>query len=87
MALILEKCRVNQSDSWRLQILPKIPSHIKVCLCLELLRPKMDLPQKSVSRVAWSSSGAKNGSATGKTLSIALRNVNRSDQANPLHSL
>ncbi len=55
--------------------------------CLELLKPRMDLLQRSVYRVAWSLNGAKSGSATGKTLSIALRNVNQSDQAHPLHSL
>jgi hypothetical protein len=45
----------------------------------------MVLPLKSAPRAALSLSGAKNGSATGKTLNIALRNVNPSDQANPVH--
>jgi hypothetical protein len=44
-----------------------------------LLKPKMDLLQKSVLPAGWSSSGAKSGNAIGRTLSIAPRSVNQSD--------
>jgi hypothetical protein len=47
----------------------------------------MDLLQKPVSPVGWSLSGAKSGSAIGKTLSIALRSANQNDKAHSLYSL
>jgi hypothetical protein len=68
------------------QILPLSFIPNRVWVCPALLKPRMALRQKLALPVAWSLSGAKNGSAIGKTLSIVPRSANQNDQAHSLHS-
>jgi hypothetical protein len=77
----------SELESSRLQILPNFPWHLRVWVCPVLLKLRMALRQKPASRAVCNLSGVKSGSAIGKMLSTARRNVSQNDQAHSLHSL